>query len=70
MIKALGLQYAIKDTEHNSFISGRVGRISVSNVDIAYIGEINPLILEEFDLEMPVAALEINLTELFRLIGR
>jgi len=66
--KALDIKYEVKETEHNSFIEGRVGRISVRGADIAYIGEINPIVLDNFGLDMPVVALEINLTELFRLM--
>jgi len=68
LTKALNIKYDIKEVEHESFIPGRVGRISVKNVDVAYIGEIHPKVLEEFELEMPVAALEINLSELFKLM--
>ena len=35
---------------------------------IAYLGEINPKVLENWNLEMPVAALELNLSELFELL--
>ena len=63
----LDLKYEIKDVEHDSFIEGRVGRISVNGNDVAYIGEISPVVLKNFDLNMPVAALELNLTELFSL---
>src|SRR3989344_1909948 len=66
--KALDIKYEVKETEHNSFIEGRVGGISVRGVYIADIGEINPIVLDNFDLDMPVVALEINLTELFRLM--
>lgn len=68
--KSLDFKYDLKETEHSSFIAGRVGRVSVNNVDIAYIGEIHPQVLENFVLEMPVVALEINLTELYRLIRK
>lgn len=67
LMAALDLKYGIKEAAHGSFISGRVGRISVSEKDIAYIGEIHPEVLENFGLELPVAALEINLSELFNL---
>ncbi len=67
LARALNFKYNIKETEHNSFIDGRVGRVSIRDVDIAYIGEINPAVLDNFELDMPVVALEINLTELFRL---
>lgn len=69
LFKALATKYEIKETEHSSFISGRIGRVSVRDIEIAYIGEIHPQVLENFSLEMPVSALEINLTELFRLIN-
>ncbi len=65
---AFGLRYEIKEVEHNSFIPGRVGRISVRGVDVAYIGEIHPQVLDGFGLETPVVVLEFNLSELFRLI--
>ena len=68
LFSQLDLKYEIKDVEHDSFIEGRVGRISVKGKDVAYIGEIHPLVLTRFDLTVPVAALEINLTELFELL--
>jgi phenylalanyl-tRNA synthetase beta chain len=66
----LGLEYDIVEEEHKSFIVGRVGRILVKNKKIAYIGEISPDCLEQFNLEQPVAAFELNLTELFDLIDK
>lgn len=64
-ISLLGLKYEIEETTHNSFIEGRVGRILVNNKKIGFIGEINPIVLKNFGLEMPVSAIEINLDELF-----
>ncbi|MDP6641901.1 MAG: phenylalanine--tRNA ligase subunit beta [Candidatus Nanoarchaeia archaeon] len=64
----LGLKYKIDNIEHNSFIPGRVGRVSVNGKKVAYIGEINPLVLSNFGLEMPVSVFELNLTELFKLM--
>lgn len=68
LLFSLGLKYEIKDVEHESFISGRCGRVSVNGKNVAYIGEINPLVLDNWNLEMPVAALELNLSELFEVI--
>lgn len=68
LINALDIKYEIKDVEHGSFISGRVGRISLNNTDIAYLGEIHPIVLGKFELEMPVSVLELNLSELFKLM--
>jgi len=68
LFQTLDLQYDIQETEHNSFIEGRVGRISIKDKKLAYIGELSPGILSNWGLNMPVTALEINLTELFELL--
>ena len=68
LFRSLGLKYEIKETEHPSFISGRVGRVSVKGKEVAYIGEIHPQILEIFQIEMPVSAFELNLSEIFKLL--
>jgi len=67
ILDSLELKYSSKEISHNSFIPGRVARISVKNKDIAYIGEIHPKVLNNFALEMPVAALELNISELYKL---
>jgi phenylalanyl-tRNA synthetase beta chain len=64
----LGLEIKIKPTEHSSFISGRVGRGVVKNKEVAYIGEIHPKVLINFDLEMPVSAFELNLSEIYQIL--
>ena len=56
-----GVDWQIKETAHPSFIEGRAGKIIVGNVDVGVVGEINPLVLEAWKLENPVAAFEINL---------
>jgi phenylalanyl-tRNA synthetase beta chain len=65
---SLGLTYQIKEIDHNSFIPGRVGRVSCKGRDVAYIGELHPSVIYNFGLEVPVSALELNLTDLFELI--
>ena len=67
VLSALGLEYHIEETEHNSFISGRCARVSVKGKKVAYIGEIHPQVLENFGIEFPICAFELNLTELFDL---
>lgn len=68
LFKNLGLEFNIKTFEHGSFIFGRVGKISVKGKNIAYIGEIHPSVLNNFDLDNPVSAFELNLNELFDVI--
>ncbi|MFH1065544.1 MAG: phenylalanine--tRNA ligase subunit beta, partial [Nanoarchaeota archaeon] len=64
----LGVKYEIENTAHNSFIPGRVGRVVVNGKGVAYIGEMHPKVLSNFGMGVPVAAMEINLTDLFDVI--
>ncbi|MBC8500474.1 MAG: phenylalanine--tRNA ligase subunit beta [DPANN group archaeon] len=68
LMRTLGLDYSIEETHHNSFIKGRVGRVYIKTKAVAYIGEINPEILENFGIEMPVSAFELNLTDLMEVM--
>lgn len=68
LFRAFNVEYTITETEHNSFIPGRVARIGVKGKGVAYIGEIHPMIIEKLALEMPVAAFELNLTDLYAIM--
>ena len=70
LFRSLDLKYEIAETEHNSFIEGRVGRVVVNGKKIAYIGEISPQVITNLELEIPVTAFELNLTELYELIKK
>jgi phenylalanyl-tRNA synthetase beta chain len=59
-----GVKYKLEKTEHPSFIQGRVARILVKGKQIGIIGEIRPEVLENWKLEMPVAAFEIEIENL------
>ncbi|MBN1157256.1 phenylalanine--tRNA ligase subunit beta [Candidatus Woesearchaeota archaeon] len=64
LLKNIGVEYKIFAVENDSFISGRAGKVVVKGNEIGVLGEINPVVLEEFGLEMPVGIFEINLSEL------
>ncbi|MBN2112434.1 phenylalanine--tRNA ligase subunit beta [Candidatus Woesearchaeota archaeon] len=70
LMKMLDVKYEIEETDNSSFIPGRAGRISVKGKNVAYVGEINPEVLTSWEMQMPVAALEINLTDLFEAIKK
>jgi phenylalanyl-tRNA synthetase beta chain len=59
-----GVDWQIKEAAHPSFIEGRAGRVIVGGVDVGVVGEINPLVLEAWKLENPVAAFEVNLQKI------
>ena len=76
LIGMLGITYdtrkesrmQIKPVKHTSFIDGRTARISIDGKDVAYIGEVQPKVLENWDIKVPVTAFELNLSELFKLL--
>ncbi len=66
LFNALNIKYEIDEKEHESFTKGRTAKVLLNNKEIAYFGEINPTVLERWDLEFPVVALELDLEELFK----
>ncbi|MFO8016631.1 MAG: phenylalanine--tRNA ligase subunit beta [Candidatus Woesearchaeota archaeon] len=68
IMRMLGAEYEVMETQFPPFIEGRAGRIAVNGKKVAYIGETHPAVLERFDIETPVAALELNLTDLFKVL--
>jgi phenylalanyl-tRNA synthetase beta chain len=62
-----GVEWQIKETAHPSFIEGRVGKVIISGVEVGIVGEINPLVLEAWKLENPVAAFEVNLQKILEI---
>ena len=65
LMRCLDAKAEFMDEDHPSFIPGRCARIKVKGKEVAYIGEIHPSVLANWDLQMPVAAFELNLTDLF-----
>jgi phenylalanyl-tRNA synthetase beta chain len=62
LLTNLNIQWQTKPTTHLTFIEGRTGKIIINNnQEIGIIGEISPQTLENWKLENPAAAFEINL---------
>lgn len=64
LLTNMGLKWIIKETEHPSFIEGRVGTAEIEGVNVGFLGEIHPKVLETWKLENPAAAFEINMTKI------
>ncbi len=60
----LGIKYELRAAVHNSFIEGRSAAVFANNKEIGIIGEIHPLVLNNWKLEKPVIAFELDLEEL------
>lgn len=57
-------RWKINTSKHPSFLAGRAATISVKNKQIGTIGEVHPEVLNNFELENPTAAFEIDLEAL------
>ena len=68
LMNYMELEYSIEEMETPLCISGRAGQVKVKGKTIAYIGEINPQVLTNFNLTTPVALIEIKLDELFKVM--
>jgi len=65
----LGLNFDIKPIAHPSFLQGRVGSILIGEEEVGIIGEVHPQVIENWKLQNPVAAMELDLNRLFRICG-
>ena len=59
-----GADLATPRTEHPSFIEGRTAAVVIDGETVGVIGEVDPAVLVEHDLEVPVAAFEFHLDAL------
>lgn len=68
-LRNLGLQgWSTHQETHSSFIEGRCFKIQVKGRTLCFGGEIRPEVLENWSLEMPVAALEMDINMLFDIV--
>jgi phenylalanyl-tRNA synthetase beta chain len=61
--KKMKINVEFKDDKHPSFIEGRFVRIYSAGKEIGFFGEVNPQVLENFKVYIPVAALEMKISE-------
>lgn len=67
LMRNLGVNYAFKRSQHNSFIEGRAAEIVVDGHSLGYIGEVHPEVLNNWSLEKPVVTFELDVSRLFEL---
>jgi phenylalanyl-tRNA synthetase beta chain len=72
--RMLGINLKLEETElevsNSWFIEGRVGKITLDNKEIGFIGEIHPKILKNWKIKMPVSLFEISLEEVYKILER
>jgi phenylalanyl-tRNA synthetase beta chain len=65
----LGLSFTIEPIEHPSFLAGRVGSIQIKDEEVGIIGEVSPQVIENWKLQNPVTAMELELDKVFEMRG-
>jgi phenylalanyl-tRNA synthetase beta chain len=60
LMNTFNISYKLEDSTHGSFIAGRQAEVFVDNKKRGIFGEINPQVLENWGIEMPMAALELD----------
>ena len=63
----LGAQFLVKPINHPSFLEGRTGSILIGDREVGVIGEVHPQVIENWKLENPIAAMELDLDQLFEI---
>jgi len=61
---SLGVDYKLCVTSHPSFIAGRTALVIVSGKEVGHIGEIHPSVLNNWGLEKPVSAFELDIDKI------
>jgi len=65
LLMNLGLKkWTVKEAEHPSFLQGRIATVSFKGTELGVVGEIHPEVLNNFELENPTGAFEIDLQKL------
>ncbi|MFA4819533.1 MAG: phenylalanine--tRNA ligase subunit beta, partial [Candidatus Aenigmatarchaeota archaeon] len=70
LLKNLGIEYTLRKNTHPSFAEGRSAEIVSGGKQLGLIGEIHPAVLNNWNLEKPVVAFEIDLEEVFELLRK
>lgn len=65
VLDRLHITYTWQETEHLSFIPGRVAKLVVDNKEVGFCGELHPQVLENWGLQLPIAGFELDLEKLF-----
>ena len=66
LLRNLKIEFELKPVKHPSFIEGRTAKIIINNKDAGIMGEVHPEVLENFKIENPTAAFEVDIQILIK----
>jgi len=64
LLKNFGIEWELKEANHPSFINSRCANIKIRGKHAGIFGEIHPKVLSNWEIELPVVALELDLNSL------
>jgi phenylalanyl-tRNA synthetase beta chain len=65
LLMNLGLKkWTVNEAEHPSFLQGRAAAVSFKGTELGVVGEVHPEVLNNFELENPTGAFEIDLQKI------
>ena len=59
-------EYRLEEADDPRFIKGRCARILFGNTEVGILGEIHPVVLENWNIQMPCVVAEIDLEHLLQ----
>lgn len=65
----LRMEWEVEGYDHESFIKGRCAKINMGKETIGMFGELHPEVLNNFGIEEPASAFEINLMPILAAMG-
>lgn len=65
-----GIQFKLESSVRPYLLAGRTGEVSIDGVPVGILGEVNPTILLNFELENPAAIFELDIDGLTQLLCR
>ncbi|MFC1686230.1 phenylalanine--tRNA ligase subunit beta [Nanoarchaeota archaeon] len=68
LAQMLDLKVEFKETTHDSLIEGRTAKVFINKQEVGIIGEVHPKVISDFRLLVPVAAFELELDKVLKLI--
>ena len=70
IMRMFEIECTVQELTKPYYLEGRAGNIICNNVSVGTIGEIHPQTIKSFGLEMPVAAIELDLTAVWNNIEK
>ncbi len=68
LLRMLKINYKLEEATKKGFVEGRTAEIIINNQRIGYFGEAHPNMLADWHLKMPLAIIELNLEEIYKIL--